>query len=164
MLDRWFHCPFLQMSNCHELLLLPWVPLRDCIPAKNLENQAFSDLYPNLRSISKQFQKMKCQRYFAAIALLALVLSHLLQTVRGSLLLRVTLGHLLVGGVAGSWYYNLFLHFLLSLSTKMLIFPWSLNLFFFQSSFCWKYVFVVDVIWACLVYLCNNMVSSILPS
>ena len=99
--DRWFHCHFHHMANCNDLFLL-WDPLLDCLPAKNLESQIFSDLYPSLRSISNPLQKMKCQRFSAAIALLALASSLLLPTVRGSLLLTATLGHPLVEGAAGS--------------------------------------------------------------
>jgi len=120
--DSWFHCHFHQMANHHDLLFLLWDPLLDCIPAKSLESRIFFDLYPSLRSISKPLQKMKFRRFSVAIALLALASSLLLPTVRGFLLLTATLGHLLVVGVAGSWYYNLFLRFLLSHpSTKMLV-------------------------------------------
>ncbi|RVX21662.1 CRC domain-containing protein TSO1 [Vitis vinifera] len=66
-------------------------------------SQIFHNLSPSLRRNSKPSQKMRCLRFFGAIALPPVVASRLLlPTVRGCLLLTVISDRPLVEGVAGS--------------------------------------------------------------
>ena len=105
-----FRCPFHQRESHQDLLLQPSLALH-CLPAKSLGNQT---LFGLKLSIFKLFQMKKYRIFCKVIALLSLASKPLLQMARGSPLLTATWDYLLVAEVAGSWYYNPFLHFLLS--------------------------------------------------
>ena len=108
------NCHFPQRPNYHDRLFSLLGPHLGCILAKYLESQIFHNLSPSLRRNSKPSQKMRCLRFFGAIALPPVVASRLLlPTVRGCLLLTVISDRPLVEGVAGSWYCNPSHHFLL---------------------------------------------------
>lgn len=105
-----FPCPFLQRESHQDLLSQPSLVLH-CLPARSSGNQI---LFGLKLSIFKLFQMMKCQIFSVVIPLLLLASKLVLQMARGSPLLTVTWDHLPAAEVAGSWYYNLFLRFLLS--------------------------------------------------
>lgn len=103
MTGNHLNCHFPRKSNYQDRLISQLVHhLGCCIQTKCLENQTLHNLSPSLRRISKPSQKIRCQRFFKAIALHPVQSRLLLPTVRGCLLLTVTSDRRLVGGVAGS--------------------------------------------------------------
>ena len=120
--DHCSHYPFHQRESHQDLLLLPSL-VPDCLPAKSLGNQTLFGLKLSSKSHFKLLQMMRWWMLSGVIALLSLASKLLLQMAKGSLLLIVTLDHLQLAEVAGGWYYNPSLRFLLSpLTIRMWIF------------------------------------------
>lgn len=127
MPDRW--CSYLspQKESHRDPLFLPLDhPLLGCLVAIDLEGQILFHRNPSLISTFKTFRKMRCQRFSTIMDLQPPVSSHCRQTVRG--FLHLTLGVFLVKEAAGSWYFDLFLPFLLSprrIKTISSLFCWT---------------------------------------
>lgn len=113
MPDRQCSYPSHQKESRHDLLFLPSDhPLPGCLVAIDSEGRILSHWNPSSRSTSKPFGKMRCQIFSTITDLQPQASSRCRQTVRG--FLHLTLGVFLVKEAAGSWYFNLFLLFLLS--------------------------------------------------